>query len=363
MSISLNDAVNVTVEISPLTVAAPEFNVGLIIAEDQDVQTERTQLFRSLEEVTAKGFASTSSIFKAAEVYFSQSPRPDALVIGTTDAGADPPETQKEALLACRADSADWYAFAFADEVAAADMPAIAQAVEAMPNTVWFNWGSGAGFLTQLALLKSQSYRRTLSIYAAEAAAAVGIMGYAMGANSDTAPAYTLAYKPIVGATPEEITQAEYDAILAAGGNVYVTQGSYYKVFRNGKMANGTAFDDTLYLDALVAKLAAAVMNQLTTLAKVPQTEDGVNILTTALEGPCADMVDKGYIAPGVWNARKVLTLSPGDMLSKGYKILAESVAAQSQTDRDARVAPPIYVCLKTAGAIEHVTVGVVVNR
>jgi hypothetical protein len=53
-----------------------------------------------------------------------------------------------------------------------------------------------------------------------------------------------------------------------------VTQGSYYKVFRSGQMANGTAFDDTLYLDALVAKLAAAVMNQLTTLAKVPQTED-----------------------------------------------------------------------------------------
>ena len=44
-------------------------------------------------------------------------------------------------------------------------------------------------------------------------------------------------------------------------------------------------------------------------------------------------------------------------------KIQSEPINAQLQADRDARKAPPIYVSLKLAGAIHHVTVQVDVNR
>ena len=50
--------------------------------------------------------------------------------------------------------------------------------------------------------------------------------------------------------------------------------------------------------------------------------------------------------------------LKPG-----GYLIQSEAMAEQSQTERDARNAPPIYVSLKLAGAIHHVTIQVDVNR
>jgi hypothetical protein len=362
MSLTLKDAVNVTVEISPLSAPAKAFNLGLVIADSQDVQQERLRVYGSLQEIAEAGFVPASSVYRAASLYFAQNPAPDALAIGTTDDGES--ETQLEALTACRGGAADWYAFTFADAVPAADVAAIAAFVESSPNTVWFNQVTGSDYLNTLTALKAQGYMRTLSVYSSGADnVAAGIMGYAMGANSDTSPAYTLAYKPVTGASPEDLALADFNAIQDANGNVYVTQGSYYNVFRSGKMADGTAFDDVLYLDMLVSGIAAAVMDQLTTLSKVPQTEDGVNILTTAIETPCTEMVTKGYIAPGQWNSRKVLTLSPGDTLSKGYKIMSESVAGQSQADRDARIAPPIYVCVKTAGAIEHVNIGVVVNR
>lgn len=51
------------------------------------------------------------------------------------------------------------------------------------------------------------------------------------------------------------------------------------------------------------------------------------------------------------------------DTLPGGYLIQSEPIDSQSQADRDARKAPPIYVSLKLAGAIHHVTISVDVNR
>jgi hypothetical protein len=246
-------------------------------------------------------------------------------------------------------------------------MSEIAAYVEAVSQpTAWFNTISGSfrKAVDGMTELKQASYKRALSIYTSEGEnIAAALMGYAMGANTDTYPAYTLAYKQLVGVQPEDMDLAEFREVIGANGNIYITQGSYYNVFRQGKMANGFAFDDVLYLDMLENKISAAVMDLLTTVAKVPQTEDGIINLMAALIQPCEEMVLKGYIAPGIWNGRKVRSLEPGDPLNTGYKIMADSIAEQSQADRDARIAPPIYVCVKTAGAIEYVTIGLVVNR
>jgi len=57
------------------------------------------------------------------------------------------------------------------------------------------------------------------------------------------------------------------------------------------------------------------------------------------------------------------LELKYGDTLPRGYMIQSEPINDQTQADRDARKAPPIYVSLKLAGAIHHVTVQIDVNR
>ena len=76
-----------------------------------------------------------------------------------------------------------------------------------------------------------------------------------------------------------------------------------------------------------------------------------------------------GFIAPGKWNGPAIWTepdfapLQTGDMLEEGFLILSEPVDLQSQADRDARIAPPIYVPIKLAGAIHTVLVRIDVNR
>jgi hypothetical protein len=85
--------------------------------------------------------------------------------------------------------------------------------------------------------------------------------------------------------------------------------------------------------------------------------------LKNAVKVVCDDMTRVGFVASGVWKSTDVLNLKYGDTLPNGYLIQSEPIDEQAQADRDARKAPPIYVSLKLAGAIHHVTVQVDVNR
>lgn len=85
--------------------------------------------------------------------------------------------------------------------------------------------------------------------------------------------------------------------------------------------------------------------------------------LYNALTEVCETARKVGFIESGVWKANDLLDLKYGDTLPSGYLIQSEPVDMQVQADREARKAPPIYVALKLAGAIHHVTVQVDVNR
>lgn len=373
MALTIDDIVKVSVDTAAMAVTGQAFNVGLIIS-DTIVEgiTDRVTLYASLDEIAEAGYLTTGGEYKAAALYFSQNPRPAKVAIGAKFAKNEGTETPKEILTACRASGVDWYAFTLLRSVEATLTPTaegeIAALVEAAsPYTVWFHLlTDSATYLTRMGALKDAGYSRTMCIYSSDSGAAVSaaVMGRAMGLNYEGSPAFNLAYKGLTGATPETtFTAADLTALLAANGNAYIQQGSYYNLFRQGRMANGYAFDDVLLTDMLANRIQTEVMNTLTAENKIPQTDEGVQILVNVISGPCEEMLARGYLAPGVWNRNSVLSLARGDMLNLGYKIMTTSVNDQSQTDRDARKAPPIYVCVKTAGAIEYVVLAITVNR
>lgn len=369
MTLTINDIVSVSVDTAAMSATGQAFNVGLIIS-DTVVSgiTDRVTLYAGLDEIAEAGYPSTSEEYKAASLYFAQNPRPAKVAIGAKMASN---ETPKAILTACRASGVDWYAFTLLqsveDELTATEEGEIAALVEAAsPYTLWFHQLTDAStYKDRMEALKDAGYMRTLSIYSSGTAAiAAGVMGRALGLNYEGSPAFNLAYKAIVGATPETaLTAQQLSDILQNNGNVYVQQGRNYNLFRQGRMANGYAFDDVLLMDMLANRIQTEVMNTLTAENKIPQTDEGVQILTNVISGPCEEMLARGYLAPGIWNRNAILTLARGDMLTKGYKIMTTSVNDQSQTDRDARKAPPIYVCVKTAGAIEYVVLAITVNR
>ena len=128
-------------------------------------------------------------------------------------------------------------------------------------------------------------------------------------------------------------------------------------------MADGTWFDEVIYLDKYKNDMQLAVMDLLYQNNKIAQTEPGMTRIKDAIKVVCEDMNRIGFIATGVWKSNDILNLAYGATLPSGYMIQSEPIDEQSQADRDARKAPPIYVSLKLAGAIHHVTIQVDVNR
>jgi hypothetical protein len=365
---SLTNIVNVSVQVSPLSVVNSAFNLGLIVGSSTVISaTTRVRLYSGTDDMLAGGWLGTEPEYLAAQIYFSQSPRPNKVAIGRWDiTGA---ETAVQAVTACRAANNDWYAVYVCDQVKA-DIIAIAAYIEtATPLSVYFYTTADAEVLAGTAgnvmiTLQASKRHRTWGQYSTTLYAAVAAMGYSMGANTGLAnSAYTLAYKSEVGVTPEVLTTTQYTTITGYNGNVYTNFGATYNLLAQGTMADGVHFDEVLNLDVLTNAIQTAVMNALTQAPKIPQSAAGVSMLVTAITVPCNAARVRGVLAPGIWTAAPVLGLKTGDTLSTGYMVLADSIANQSQADRDARISPPIYVPVKLAGAIEHVVIGVIVNR
>jgi hypothetical protein len=283
-------------------------------------------------------------------------------------------ESPLVAFQACRAADIEWYAgMVCGIKNDYASIEAIAAYVEAaMPTTVFGYNTDQASVISSattdiMSVLKAELYRRTIGQYSTDPDqddAIAAILGYAMGANNGTVnSAYTLDFKRNVGLLTEDVTATQFGYITGKNGNVYINRGTYYNWFQNGTMSDGSWFDEVINLDKLANDIQLNVADLLNQVPKVPQTEAGVNQIVSVINSACAQAVKIGFIAPGRWTGPTILNLNYGDTLPQGYLVQSEPIADQAQADRDARKAPPIYVAVKLAGAIQQVTIRVDVNR
>lgn len=377
-NLDLKNIIDLTVSLSAKSAARKGFNVGLIIGKSTVIPAEeRVRVYTSAAAMLADGFKTDSAEYKAALLYFAATTSPRKLAVGVK---VNDDTNLTATLDACRAANSEWYPFVY---LGAADVDlkdAAAWAETASPDSMLMYTTSDASVLSSSGDAKSifkalseKNYQRSFGQYCGQEDtpdAVVATMGYAMGANRGTAgSAFTLAYKTLPGVTTDELTENQVEHVCGSStvnghnGNVYVTRSGDYDILQQGYMANGTSFDELLYLDMLKNEITLNVMDLLYQSRKIPQTESGVTSITTVISAACKKFVNFGFIAPGKWNGPECLELQNGDYLPDGYLVQSEPINDQAQADRDKRKAPPIYVCVKLAGAIEYVTIQVNVNR
>ena len=372
---SLDSIVDIQVLVSPLAAARSSFNQALIIALKREGYTgERLQLYESIAEVL-DDYELTDPQYIAANIYFSQSPAPDKLWIGYKENT----ESFVEALQACREANSEWYiavclSATYADHIACA-----AYLETAVPSSVYAYNTSDADVLTGTSsppdiftYLKSLNYARSIGqystiqdgVYPNNIYGIVGIMGYACGQNSGLAnSAFTLKFKQEVGISVEPLSSTQINVIEGNNGNVYLEYGNYYTIFEQGKMANGTFFDERINLDMLVNNLQLTIMDLLYQNPKIPQTDAGVTQLIQACNEACDEAVRVGFLGPGTWTGANILNLKTDDPLPAGYLVQAPALSTQTQADRELRKSVPLYIAIKEAGAVHSVLIGVYVNR
>ena len=371
-TLPLEPVVNIIVNLAARAAVRKAFNLALIVGET-DVVTpqERIKIYSGINEMLEDGFTMDDRLYKAASLIFGQSKKPQRLAVGCIVEEETPAET----FAACREADGEWYVGIYCADATQAEHLSCAAYFEAVkPNSLYAYTTKDASVLTNadgniFAAMKALNYRRSFGQYSTQNPDAIcAIVGWAMGAMTGMAnSAYTLAYKTEVGVMTENangvFASQSVEKIKSNNGNVYINRGSYYDIFEDGTMADGTWFDEMIFLDKYQNDMQLNIMDLLYQSNKVPQTEAGMTQIVDAVKEVCVDMNRVGFIESGVWKAADIMELKKGDTLPGGYFIQTEAINDQAQAARDARKAPPVYVSLKLAGAIHHVTVQIDVNR
>lgn len=379
LKLDLSPIVDVVLNVSAKAAARKGFNVGLILGPSTVISTEeRVRVYTNADQLLQDGFAEDSVEYKAALLYFAATTKPKRLAVGRYDESTD--LTKLTAIKACRAANSEWYYCVLlgASEGDIKDASMWAEAVT--PDTMHMYTTASEKELditgdanSIFKYCKDKNYSHCFGQYCAQEDtpdAVAATMGYACGANRGLAnDAYTLAYKRLPGVTPDNLTESQVSHICGSAettgnnGNVYIVRGEEYYVLQQGYCASGQSFDEVVYLDMLKNEITLNVMDLLYKRRKVPQTEAGVTSIINVINNACKKFVTLGFIAPGQWNGNECLNLQTGDYLPDGYLVQSEPINEQSQADREKRKSPPIYVCVKLAGAIEFVTIQVNVDR
>lgn len=367
--LKIDDVVNVVVSTSAVATPREGFNIGLIVGASEHITKEdRCKIYSGLESMTDDGFVDSDPEYKAATLYFSQNPAPQKVIIGRRDATSE--ETWVDAVKACKSANGSWYGCYCASDTAleTAEHQAIAAYIETIVAAYFFDDKTaddyGSGDSDVFSTLKKQSFKRSFGLFSKTAFAGAAAMGFAMGANDGTAgSAYTMAYKTLAGVSPDDLSETDVANLKSKNANYYVTRGSSYNVLESGVTASGAWFDEVIGLDQLSSDIQLACMDVLTgTRTKVPYTDAGAMQFVLACNEACEDALSRGFLAPGIWEGSTILELATGDTLESGFMCQAEPVAEQSSSQRSLRICPPIYVCVRLAGAIHSATIKVFVE-
>ncbi|EFU5026523.1 DUF3383 domain-containing protein [Salmonella enterica] len=377
----LNRVTNVTVTLSARAAQGRNFGSMLILGNSTVIPiTERLRLYSDPADI-GDDFGVDSEEYKAAVVWFSQSPRPTQLYVGRwidslTSAESGPTETLLQAVNALLDYNSGYglhLAVPVADYPDDADLISVSSAIEsATVSRILAITSSEADILssaveTDLATkLKAAKYSRTYIQYSSTSPyAALSAFGRAFTVNfTGSNTTITLKFKQLPGITYETIGTSQANALEAKNCNVYVYYENDTAILEQGVMCNGDFFDERHGLDWLQNAVQTADYNTLyTSTTKIPQTDAGTTTRIANIE-KVLDVADKsGLFAPGIWTGGPMGQLGTGDTLTKGYYTWADTVDNQLQTDREARKGVPIQVAAKLAGAVHYGDVAITVVR
>jgi len=162
--------------------------------------------------------------------------------------------------------------------------------------------------------------------------------------------------KDIIGSVPDAYSQSEVTKAYNVGLDIYGTIKNVPVMLTSP--ANDY-FDNVYNLIAYIDALEVDTFNVLKgSTTKLPQTQRGMNTLVDAIEKTTQGFVNAGVFAPGTWSSPEVFgdeTTLRNEVSTKGYYVFANRLSEQPQSDRQNRIAPPIQIAVKNAGAIHKV--------
>ena len=220
-----------------------------------------------------------------------------------------------------------------------------------------------ANVVWQIKLASQTNYRMFYS-KSNDRKLAIGVMSRLMTVLfTGTNTANTENLKNVVGVVPDGYSQTEINKASNVGLDIYTTVKDVPVMFTSP--ANDF-FDNVYNLIAYIDALEVDTFNVLKgATTKIPQTIKGMNNLVDAIEKTTQGFVNAAVFAPGEWTSTETFgdpeTLKE-QVRTKGYYVFANRLSDQPQSERQARLSPPIQIAVKNAGAIHKVNLIVQFN-
>lgn len=213
--------------------------------------------------------------------------------------------------------------------------------------------------------LKGLGYNRTILVYSSDSpVAAASVFGRMATINFEGSnTTLTLKFKQLPGVTAENLRSSQAEALKSHNVNAFCAYQNGTSILQEGITSGGWFIDETHGLDWLQNRVETDLWNLLYTSKKVGQDESGATAIVSCVNKSLEQGVTNGLIAPGVWNGDAFGALESGDTLSTGYYVYIQPFDEQSQSDREARKAPPIQIAVKLKGAVHFINVTITVNR
>ena len=370
-TLAVSSVVNVTVTLSPLAAALRNFGAMCVLGSSDVIPTsERIRAYSSISDVL-EDFGTSAPEYLAALAFFSQSPRPNLLYIARRDAEGSGPESLAD-VVGELLDYTTWYGLFIADTHTTEEALAVSALIEAASPTRIVAWTSQdaneivSGSETLGSKLKALGYNRSIVMYSsATPYAAMSLLGRMATVNFEGSnTAITLKFKQCPGVVAENLTASQYAVLKGNNVNVFAAFQNDTSILQEGVCSSGWFIDEVHGLDWLQNRVETDLWNLLYTSAtKVGQDEAGITQLVATVTKSLTQGVRNHLLAPGVWNGDSFGALTTGDTLSSGFYVYITPLSEQSQSDREARKAPPIQIAAKLAGAIHFCDVSIVVNR
>lgn len=259
-----------------------------------------------------------------------------------------------------------------ASTVPASVLAAAAYVEAAGPKRILFHTTQDVGTLSGVSTLdlayqlKQLAYKRTFTQYSGTApyaamSAAARILGVNYEGDQTT---ITLKFKQEPGVIAENLSVTQALAAEAKNANLFIAYENNTSILEQGVMASGDFTDIITGADWLATTIQRDVWNLFySSNSKIPQTDDGANLIQAAVEARCIQAVTNGLAAGGVWNAGGFGVLNQGDYLAKGYYVYVMPMRLQPQADRTQRKCPPIQIAIKLAGAIHSADLTININQ
>ena len=335
--------------------------------------SNRTKLYASFDEVS-DDWASTDDFYKQALSVFSRNPSPLQIKAGYYDAtGLDAAALQSEMDTIQDSDN-NWYFLvvdaALRDDAAVGGSSGLMGWIQANKKLLILDSNDDETMdpadTTSVAAANKGVFDKTGVMFHPASLAAeypgASLAAYMATRNFDlSGSAYTAKFKDMPGISPAPITSAQLTAITGytAGidqktsvghvANAYTTLAGRNILFEGSTLDPNVFLDEVHATDWIIARTEEAVLGRLFNNARVPYTQEGMEIIASAIREVMNSARRAGLIAADE-------NPTTGEF-EDAVQIDVPDVLAVPEAQRKNRVSPNFQVRFRYAGALHYVTV------